>query len=63
LINVLPSDCLVFEDAPKGVEAAYEAGMACVVLTTMHTRDEFPIHDHVVSFANDYTDPFFKTIF
>ena len=41
LLNVKPSDCLVFEDAPKGVEAARRAGMNCVVLTTMHNRNEF----------------------
>ncbi len=41
LLNVNPSDCLVFEDAPKGVEAANSAGMKSVVLTTMHNRNEF----------------------
>jgi HAD superfamily hydrolase (TIGR01509 family) len=63
LIHALPSDCLVFEDAPKGVEAAGKAAMACVVLTTMHTRDEFPVRDHIAAFVEDYTDPFFESIF
>jgi beta-phosphoglucomutase len=58
LIHTDPSVCLVFEDAPKGVEAAGAAGMPCVVLTTMHTRNEFPLTDHVVAFIKDYTDPF-----
>jgi beta-phosphoglucomutase len=57
LLGIPPEDCLVFEDAPKGVEAARNAGMPCVVLTTMHTRNEFPAPDHVVGFINDYTDP------
>ena len=34
-LNVSPKDCIVFEDAPKGVESALNANMRCVVLTTM----------------------------
>jgi beta-phosphoglucomutase len=63
LININPSRCLVFEDAPKGVEAAGKAGMPCVVLTTMHTRSEFAGSDHIVAFIQDYTDPFIRTLF
>jgi beta-phosphoglucomutase len=62
LLQTTPSDCLVFEDAPKGVEAAHNAGIPCVVLTTMHTRSEFPDSDHVVRFINDYTDPFILSL-
>jgi beta-phosphoglucomutase len=63
LLNIEPSRCLVFEDAPKGVEAAGKAGIPCVVLTTMHTRSEFPLSDHIVAFIRDYTDPFIRTLF
>jgi beta-phosphoglucomutase len=63
LININPSLCLVFEDAPKGVEAAGRAGMPCVVLTTMHIRSEFTGSDHIVAFIQDYTDPFIRTLF
>ncbi len=61
-INVNPSDCIVFEDAPKGVEAALLAGMSCVVLTTMHSKDEFPLTDHVLAFISDYNDPFIGSL-
>jgi beta-phosphoglucomutase len=58
LLNTAPGDCLVFEDAPKGVEAAGNAGMPCVVLTTMHSKEEFPVTDHIAAFIKDYNDPF-----
>lgn len=50
-----PSDCIVFEDAPKGVEAALNAGMKAVVLTTMHTAEEFSMYPNIIAFAKDYT--------
>ena len=54
LLNVKPEDCIVFEDAPKGVEAAERAGMKCVVLTTMHTPDEFSQYANILMFTADY---------
>jgi beta-phosphoglucomutase len=62
LLNTDPGDCLVFEDAPKGVEAAFNAGMPCVVLTTMHNSNDFPVSGHIVRFIEDYTDPFILTL-
>ena len=31
-LGVRPVDCIVFEDSPQGVEAAYNAGMRCVLI-------------------------------
>ncbi len=57
LLKADAPSCIVFEDAPKGVEAAFNAGMRCVVLTTLHEKDEFSHYSNVISFISDYTDP------
>lgn len=56
LLGVDPADCIVFEDAPKGVEAAQHAGTQCVVLTTMHHKEEFSQYNNIVAFIEDYRD-------
>ena len=55
LLNVSPKDCLVFEDAPKGVEAAANAGMDCIVLTTMHAAEEFQQYENIKMITSDFT--------
>lgn len=54
LLGIAPEKCIVFEDAPKGVEAAQNAGMKTVVLTTMHTEEEFKNYANIISFISDY---------
>ncbi|WP_442795434.1 HAD family hydrolase [Pelobium manganitolerans] len=54
LLGVQASKCLVFEDAPKGVEAAKNAGMQALALTTLHTPDEFHITDNIIRFVRNY---------
>jgi beta-phosphoglucomutase family hydrolase len=62
-IGVHPDSCIVFEDAPKGVEAAANAGMKAVVLTTMHSREEFNSYKNIIGFIADYKDPLLDTLF
>ncbi|WP_114783192.1 HAD family hydrolase [Botryobacter ruber] len=63
LLGVRPEECIVFEDAPKGVEAAQNAGMPCVVLTTMHDKEEFERYNNILMFVKDYTDPQVQELF
>ncbi len=55
-LGVLPEECIVFEDAPKGVEAAKSAGMKAVVLTTMHEVHEFAAYPNIIGFIKDYKE-------
>lgn len=56
LLGIAPEACLVFEDAPKGVEAAVNAGMHAMVLTTMHQQEEFGGYKNIIGFVPNYTD-------
>ena len=47
-------DCLVFEDAPKGAEAAQNAGMDCVVVNSLHLPEEFEKYKNIVSIMADF---------
>ncbi|MDE3237159.1 MAG: HAD family phosphatase [Bacteroidota bacterium] len=56
-------DCIVFEDSPKGVEAALKAGMKAVVIKTYHTIEEFAHLPNVILSVDDYIDPKLEMLF
>jgi HAD superfamily hydrolase (TIGR01509 family) len=56
LVGALPENCIVFEDAPLGVEAARRAGMRAVVLTTTLPAHEFDQFDNVICVAKDFSE-------
>lgn len=60
LLGVKPEDCIVFEDVPKGAEAAKNAGMMAVILTTTHDQEDFKGLDNILHFAADFNDEYFK---
>ena len=40
-LSISPAQCVVFEDSPHGIEAAQNANMKSVALTTSHTANVF----------------------
>lgn len=55
-LQVPYAHCIVFEDSPKGVEAAQNAGMKAVVIKTYHSEDEFAHLQNILLFVDDFTD-------
>ena len=53
-MNVAPEACIVFEDAPNGIEAARRAGMRAVAIMTMLGADAFAGYDNVIASAADF---------
>ncbi|MDR3680449.1 MAG: HAD family phosphatase [Flavipsychrobacter sp.] len=62
-MQVPAQDCIVFEDSPKGVEAALNAGMNAVAITTMHVAADFDKYNNVLFCIADYTTPKLQSLF
>jgi beta-phosphoglucomutase-like phosphatase (HAD superfamily) len=60
-IGAAPADCIVFEDAPFGIEAAQRAGMRAVAICSTHSARELA-GPHVIAQVRDY-DELMKTNF
>ncbi|WP_439497651.1 HAD family hydrolase [Bosea sp. (in: a-proteobacteria)] len=53
-MGVPPESCLVFEDAPNGVEAAQRAGMRAIAILTMLDAQAFAGFGNVIASAPDF---------
>ena len=54
-IDVRPERCIVFEDAPFGIEAAHRAGMRAVAICSSHPSSELG-GPHVIAAVRDYDE-------
>jgi len=54
-LGVPPSECIVFEDAPLGIEAAQRARMLAVALTTSLSPEDFAAFDNILAIVPDLT--------
>ncbi len=62
-LSVFPSRCIVFEDAPVGIEAALRAGMKAVALLTSHSRESLKAATKIVKDLSDCDYVFCKNMF
>ncbi len=51
-----PNECIVFEDTPKGVECALNAGMKAIVILGEHSAEEFAVYKNVVKLVANYEE-------
>lgn len=55
MLGAGPAECVVFEDAPFGIEAARRAGMRAVAICSTHQPDELA-GPHVVASVRNYEE-------
>jgi beta-phosphoglucomutase-like phosphatase (HAD superfamily) len=54
-VGIPPAECIVFEDAPFGIEAARRAGMRAVAICSTHKAEELA-GPHVIVQVRDYEE-------
>jgi beta-phosphoglucomutase len=62
-LGIDPTECVVFEDVPKGVESAHRAGMKSIVITSTHQEKDFKDFDNILGFIADYHNPILNLLY
>jgi beta-phosphoglucomutase len=57
-LNRATAACVVVENAPLGIQAAKQAGMVCIALTTTLSREHLKQADHIVDGLKDLVELF-----
>jgi HAD superfamily hydrolase (TIGR01509 family) len=60
-LRVVPEQCIVFEDSPRGIEAAARAGMQAIGITSYHSANELK-SKNVLFTIEDYRDDRLKEL-
>ncbi len=60
-LGLRPNECIVFEDTPKGVECALNAGMKTIVILGEHEQKEFAHYDNVIECIKEYSQLVFAS--
>jgi HAD superfamily hydrolase (TIGR01509 family) len=55
-LGLHPNDCIVFEDTPKGVECALNAGIKTVVILGEHSKEDFVSFPNVIKYVFNYME-------
>jgi HAD superfamily hydrolase (TIGR01509 family) len=62
-LKVAPAECVVLEDAEKGVIAAHQAGMSCVAVPNDYTRHhDFSKATRICASLNEITIDYLRTL-
>ncbi len=60
-LGIAPDQCVVFEDAPKGIEAAARAGMKAVGITSYHSSEELK-NNNLLFTTGEYSNPLLEQL-
>lgn len=61
-MSVGPNECLVIEDAQRGIEGAKAAGMKCIAITTTHSREQLNGANKVIDSLDELTTKYIKSL-
>lgn len=56
VLGVKPEDCLVFEDAPSGIQSALNAGMDVIVVGETITQNQIDTINPDLQHVKDFTE-------